>query len=237
MTGLGKKKYTPSSTARLTACWLQNADMTITFLSPGSSASWRRMPKPSSPGSTTSIRISSGFVRRTSSMTIGPSPVDAATSNSPVSSSSCLSKMRNSSFASASSTLVLFSIASNPFPQFAPPPPNVLQPFPFVVQLVYNLSYLSDSFKIIVSKNPLKNASHIKNPLKPMKNTTKISPGVLSMPGDIVTHASFNFRRSVRYLPLQEPIQLRLHVLPVLHLRRTVKLPVGHDQLYMAQRP
>ena len=70
-----------------------------------------------------------------------------------------------------------------------------------------------------------------------MKNTTKISPGVLSMPGDIVTHASFNFRRSVRYLPLQEPIQLRLHVLPVLHLRRTVQLPVGHDQLYMAQRP
>ena len=103
--------------------------------------------------------------------------------------------MGNSSFASASSTLVLFSIASNPFPQFAPPPPNVLQPFPFVVQLVYNLSYLSDSFKIIVSKNPLKNASHIKNPLKPMKNTTKISPGVLSMPGDIVTHALFNFRR------------------------------------------
>ena len=57
------------------------------------------------------------------------------------------------------------------------------------------------------------------------------------MPGDIVTHASFNFRRSVRYLPLQEPIQLRLHVLPVLHLRRTVQLPVGHDQLYMALRP
>lgn len=57
------------------------------------------------------------------------------------------------------------------------------------------------------------------------------------MPGDIVTHASFNFRRSVRYLPLQEPIQLRLHVLPVLHLRRTVQLPVGHDQFYMAQRP
>ena len=98
--------------------------------------------------------------------------------------------------------LSFFSIASILFHSLLRCPQMFSSHSHFVVQhcIIYHIYLIV--FKIIMSKILSKMHLISKNPLKPMKNTTKISPGVLSMPGDIVTHASFNFSTVCQISPL-----------------------------------
>ena len=115
-TGFGRKKYTPISIAWATVRRLQKDDTTMhRGCSPLNWFICRSRPKPSRPGSTTSVTSSCGRSRFTMSKATSPLSVLPTTRNSPAASICWRSMVRNSSLASANTTVTLFSILSRSF--------------------------------------------------------------------------------------------------------------------------
>ena len=109
-------KYTPISIAWATVRRLQKDDTTMhRGCSPLNWFICRSRPKPSRPGSTTSVTSSCGRSRFTMSKATSPLSVLPTTRNSPAASICWRSMVRNSSLASANTTVTLFSILSRSF--------------------------------------------------------------------------------------------------------------------------